>query len=305
MERRVGWMMLAVLAAAVPFGQAAAQVAPRSAQSDCTREVERRGYRVLSAGNFQQFRDGWQLEIKARDQSGRTVNGSCFVETRTGDVNLFGFGWGGGNPADRYEFSCASPDHRYRECQLPVDGRARLTKQKSDAPCIEGRSWGQRGDRVWVDNGCRAKFEVVRGGGGGGGGQHLDCRSQNNRYQECALRPGYEARLLRDYSGRCRKDSTWGVRPGVLWVTNGCQGRFELVRAGGSGAGGGIEGLQQRVETHCRNEARRQGVVVRYVSKATIQGAYWTATVSGQLRGQNVQGVCRHYPSSNRTELRF
>lgn len=305
------WMFVAALAIAAPLGTALAQVAPRSAQGDCTREVERRGYRVVSTGNFQQFKDGWQLDVRARDQSGRNVNGSCFVETRSGDVTLFGFGWGGGTPADRYEFTCASPDHRYRECQLPVDGRARLVKQKSDAPCVEGRSWGQRGDRVWVNNGCRGKFEVARGGGGGGSGQQVDCRSQNNRYQECALRKGYEARIVRDYSGRCRKDSTWGTRPGVLWVTNGCQGRFELVRSGGfggsGGSGSGIDnpGQQQRAESQCRNEARRQGVDVRYVSKATLQGSYWTATVAGQLRGKNVQGTCRYYPAGNRAELRF
>jgi hypothetical protein len=303
-------MVLVAFAAVVPFAQASAQVAPRSAQSDCTREIERRGYRVVSTGNFQQFKDGWQIEVKARDTSGRNVTGTCFVETRTGDVNLYGFGWGGGNQSDRYEFNCASPDGKYRECQLPVDGRARLVKKKSDAPCVEGRSWGQRGDRVWVDNGCRGKFEVVRGGGGGSG-QQIDCRSQNNRYQECALRKGYEARIVRDYSGRCREDSTWGTRPGALWVTNGCQGRFQIVPAGGfggsggSGSGEGIEGLQQRAESRCHDEARRQGVEVRHVSKATIQGSYWTATVTGRLRGQNVQATCRYYPSSNRTDLRF
>ena len=314
MRSYAGWTILVALAVAAPYTQALAQVAPRSAQGDCTREVERRGYRVVSTGNFQQFQDGWQLEVKARDQAGRTVNGTCFVETRTGDVNLYGFGWGGGNQAERYEFNCASPDGKYRECQLPVDGLARLVKKKSDAPCIEGQTWGQRADRVWVTRGCRARFEVVRGGSGGSG-QPLDCRSQNNRYQECAIRKGYEARIVRDYTGRCRKDSTWGTRPGVLWVTNGCQGRFQLVPAGGSGgsggsesgngSGGGIPGLQQRAESHCRNEARRQGVDVRYVSKATIQGSYWSATVAGELRGQNVQATCRYYPSGNRTEIRF
>ena len=311
MRSRGRWMIVAVLAVVAPVGSVLAQVAPRSAQSDCTREVERRGYRVVSTGNFQQFKDGWQLEVKARDQSGRNVTGTCFVETRTGDVNLYGFGWGGGNQADRYEFSCASPDGKYRECQLPVDGRARLVKKKSDAPCIEGQSWGQRGDRVWVTRGCRAKFEVVRGGGGGSSGQQIDCRSQNNRYQECALRKGYEARIVRDYTGRCRKDSTWGTRTGVLWVTNGCQGRFQVVPAGGFGGSGGSEsgsgspGQQQRAESHCRNEARRQGMDVRFVSKATAHGSYWTATVAGQLRGQNVQATCRYYPSGNRTEIRF
>lgn len=301
------WAILVALAVAAPLPQAAAQVAPRSAQGDCTREVERRGYRVLSTGNFQQFKDGWQLDVRARDQSGRNVTGSCFVETRSGDVTLYGFGWGGGNPVDRYEFTCASPDHRYRECQLPVDGRARLVKRKSDAPCVEGRSWGQRGDRVWVDNGCRAKFEVVRGGGGGGGaGQQVDCRSQNGRYQECGLRRGYVARIVRDYTGRCRKDSTWGTRPGVLWVTSGCQGRFQLVPAGSSGgSGGGNAGQRQRAEVQCRNEARRQGMDVQFVSPATLQGSYWAATVSGRLRGRNVQADCRYYPSGDRTVIRF
>lgn len=306
--RRMGWWAaLVAVAMAAPFAQALAQVAPRSAQSDCTREVERRGYRVVSTGNFQQFKDGWQLDVRARDQAGRNVNGSCFVETGSGDVALFGFGWGGGAPADRYEFTCASPDHRYRECQLPVDGRARLVKRKSDAPCIEGQSWGQRGDRVWVNRGCRARFEVVRSGGGGGGGsgQQLDCRSQNNRYQECTLRQGYDARILRDYTGRCRKDSTWGTRPGVLWVTSGCQGRFEQVRSGSGGSGGGNPGQQQRAEVQCRNEAQRQGVEVRHVAPATRQGNFWTTTVTGKLRGQNVQASCRFDPSSNRATLNF
>ena len=120
-----------------------------------------------------------------------------------------------------------------------------------------------------------------------------------------------DARLSRDYTGRCRKDSTWGTRPGVLWVTNGCQGRFELVRSGGFGGSGGSgsaidnPGQQQRAESQCRNEARRQGVDVRNVSKAKLQGSYWAATVTGQLRGQNVQGACRYYPAGNRAELRF
>lgn len=305
MLRHRGLALVVALAAVVPFGEATAQVAPRSAQGDCTREVERRGYRVVSTGNFRQSKDGWEIDVRARDQSGRSVDGSCFVHTRSGDVTLYGFGWGGGNQAGRYEFSCASTESKYRECQLPVDGRARLVKRRSDAPCIEGRSWGQRGDRVWVDDGCRADFEVVRGGGGGSG-QQIDCRSQNNRYQECGIRKGYSARIVRDYTGRCRKDSTWGTRPGVLWVTNGCQGRFQVVPASGSGGSGNDNaGQRQRAEEHCRNEARRQGLDVQFVSPAMLQGPYWSAIVSGRLRGRSVQAECRYYPSGNRAEIRF
>jgi hypothetical protein len=189
---------------------------------------------------------------------------------------------------------------------LPVDGRARLVKRKSDAPCIEGQSWGQRGDRVWVNRGCRAKFEVVKGGGGSGGsGEFVECRSQNDRYRECAIRQGYEARLERDYTGRCRKDSTWGNRAGHVWVTNGCQARFTLVPTGGGGSGGGNPGQQQRAEVQCRNEATRQGITVRQVAPASLQGSYWVTRIQGTLRGQSVQAGCRFYPSKNRAEIYF
>ena len=51
------------------------------------------------------------------------------------------------------------------------------------------------------------------------------------RYQECNIGRGFLGRLVQDESGgRCRRDSTWGTRDGVIWVTNGCSGRFEKVR---------------------------------------------------------------------------
>ena len=219
----------------------------RSAQGDCQRELSRRGYTVVSTRNFQQYKDGWSLELQGRDYRGRTTWGTCFVETRTGDVSLYGFGWGGSggwggggnNGNDQpFTFYCASPDYKYRECQLPVDGRARLTKKKSDARCVEGRDWGQRGDRVWVDNGCRANFEVVRSGWGGGG--------SNNHH-----------------------------------------------------------GQQQRAEAQCRNEARRQGLVVQNVTTPRLQGSYWEANVYGTRNGWKLSARCRYYPANNRVELKY
>jgi len=225
------------------FGAASGALAQaqRSAQSDCAREAERRGYTTLSARNFQQYKDGWSLELQARDTAGRVSWGSCFVETRTGDVSLYGFGWSGGdgagNAGNLFEFNCSSTEGKYRECQLPVDGRARLIKQKSDSPCIQGQSWGQRGDRVWVDRGCRARFEVTFGGSGAG--QRVECRSEQQRYRECPIARGYVGRLVGDESGgKCRNAGAWGTRDGVVWVDLGCKGRFELVRSGGSGGSG-------------------------------------------------------------------
>lgn len=303
--RRLGLLLaVSTMALASLPEPANAQAAQRSAQSDCTREVQRRGYTVISTGNFEQSRDGWQLDIRARDHRGRTVDGTCFVETRTGDVSLYGFGWGGSTAPESFEFTCASKDERYRECQLPIDGRARLVKRKSDAPCIEGSTWGQKGDRVWVNRGCRAKFEVVRGGGGGGGsGRTVECRSDGGRYRECEIPRGYGARLVDDYtSGRCRTPGSWGSRDGVLWVNHGCKGRFELTRSGGGG-GGVNPGQQQRAEVQCRNEAQRQYITVTRIAPAEYRGSYWFTTVDGTLRGQSVRADCRFSPSSNRAEL--
>jgi hypothetical protein len=234
----------------------ASPVAVRSAQTACVREANRRGFSVLDASNFRQASEGWSLDLQVRDVRGRASRGSCFVEARTGDASLYGFGWGYDDEGDdRLEFSCASTDKRYRECQLPIRGQARLVKRHSDSPCIENQSWGQRGDRVWVDRGCRAKFEVVRasgGGGGGGGANAFDCRSENGRYRECEIGPGYFGRLVREYSNnRCREDQTWGTRNGVVWVTDGCKAQF--VRQRGNSGGGGGNGGNRQVECRSRD----------------------------------------------------
>ncbi|MBK7600121.1 MAG: DUF3011 domain-containing protein [Acidobacteria bacterium] len=35
-----------------------------------------------------------------------------------------------------------------------------LVRQRSDAACIQGRTWGFDRRRIWVDRGCRADFIV-------------------------------------------------------------------------------------------------------------------------------------------------
>lgn len=66
---------------------------------------------------------------------------------------------------------CRSRDYRYETCR--VSGRithARVVDRKSDRPCIPNRTFGWRGDTLWVNDGCDAEFEVdVRGNGGGPG----------------------------------------------------------------------------------------------------------------------------------------
>ncbi|MBC8063204.1 MAG: DUF3011 domain-containing protein [Chlorobia bacterium] len=44
--------------------------------------------------------------------------------------------------------------------RIDTSGGVKLVKRLSDAPCTMGRTWGYDRDGVWVDDGCRAEFEV-------------------------------------------------------------------------------------------------------------------------------------------------
>jgi hypothetical protein len=72
-------------------------------------------------------------------------------------------------PADALaeRIRCASRDYRYAFCR--TGGRvlrARVIDRHSKRPCTFNRTWGWRGDGVWVDNGCDADFDVELSGGG-------------------------------------------------------------------------------------------------------------------------------------------
>lgn len=311
-----GWtkFFAAMLLGGLWSASATAQL-QKSAQSDCMKEAVQRGYQVLSTGNFQQYRDGWSMDIQVRDARGRVQSGTCFVETKTGDVSLYGLGWGGGvgSGGGALEFNCASSDERYRECQLPVDGRARLVKQRSDAPCIEGRSWGQRGDRVWVDKGCRARFTVTTGGGGGGGGQGQQqvsnaCRAEAQRrgmYVQSVARaewnPGghyWLTSVLGTYQSR-------RITAGCRWYPdrNRTEMNFGQGWVGGGGWSGGGSSATQ-AERACQAEAQRLGyrVIGQHAPTATQNGY----TLQLRLRrgnGATTDALCRYDRRTGRAQL--
>src|SRR5713226_4120978 len=55
---------------------------------------------------------------------------------------------------------CGSESGRRQKCPVDTRGGVRLVSQRSEASCIQGRSWGYKRDHIWVDRGCRADFEV-------------------------------------------------------------------------------------------------------------------------------------------------
>jgi len=145
--------------------------------------------------------------------------------------------------------SCTSPEYRYQHCRANTRGQVRIVRQRSNAACVEGRSWGHDRYGVWVDRGCSAEFEVGFQPGaatpvvGPGGGRLLRCESLDTRYSLCGVDTRGEVRLVRVLSSRrCVEGESWGVEQRGIWVDKGCRAEFEVLpsRTGNSWAALGV-----------------------------------------------------------------
>lgn len=135
---------------------------------------------------------------------------------------------------------CSSDDMHRRSCYTGPHGAVRLTKRRSEAECIEGRTWGQDPRGIWVDRGCRADFEVVVGGYTAGGNYGPDwnagtvtaltCSSNDGKRHYCFADMRWGVRLVKQRSGSpCTQGRTWGYDSNGLWVDRGCRADFEVL----------------------------------------------------------------------------
>lgn len=214
-----------------------------------------------------------------------------------------GYGGSGGGydrPSSSGAFRCESNDDRTRECSAGGRGSARLVRQLSDAPCVEGRSWGRTRNGVWVSNGCRAEFVAGAYGpgpgrpdyGGGGQGGTFRCESNDNRTKRCSGGRGGDVRLVRQLSDSpCIEGRSWGRDGSGVWVSNGCRAEFSVGRGGGWNGGGwngGSSGRTLRCESvdnhrnRCSANIRGGAQLVRKLSDSGCnQGKDWGWDRSG------------------------
>ncbi|MCC6849436.1 MAG: DUF3011 domain-containing protein [Deltaproteobacteria bacterium] len=135
---------------------------------------------------------------------------------------------------------CASESHEHAYCRTYAQGRVRLERRLSKAPCREYDTWGadRDGGGVWVREGCRAIFTVVpwgsgpiRPGPGAGpvGVYRITCKSDRFRPQYCPMPRWGWVRLERRLSDApCRQYDTWGADGGGIWVDRGCAATFSV-----------------------------------------------------------------------------
>ena len=57
-------------------------------------------------------------------------------------------------------FTCSSDDGRLHSCRVNTNAPIQFVRQRSDAQCIAGQTYGIDRGGVWVTNGCRADFAV-------------------------------------------------------------------------------------------------------------------------------------------------
>jgi hypothetical protein len=56
--------------------------------------------------------------------------------------------------------TCESRNGSYQSCPVDASNGVRLSRQLSSQGCWQNDTWGFDRNRIWVDRGCRAEFEV-------------------------------------------------------------------------------------------------------------------------------------------------
>ncbi len=155
--------------------------------------------------------------------------------------------------------TCSSNDMRLHYCGVDTRGGVTMIRQRSDASCIQGRTWGYDRGGIWVDRGCRADFALGAYGyergpyGGGpyergpfGGGPYsagpygsgpydrgayatMSCSSDDMRRHYCGADTRGGVTMIRQRSdASCIEGRTWGYDRRGIWVDRGCRADFAL-----------------------------------------------------------------------------
>jgi len=126
-------------------------------------------------------------------------------------------------------------DGNHRECGFVGPGVVSLSRQLSNSDCVEGKTWGVSGNRVWVESGCRADFIINPSSYRGSttiatptNSTVVICESGWRRH-DCKADTHFGVQLNRQLSSRsCIEGKTWGYNSNGIWVQRGCRAEFIL-----------------------------------------------------------------------------
>jgi len=160
------------------------------------------------------------------------------------------FGASAASADTRGDLKCESWNYQPARCDVANIVDAQLTSVIA-GQCYQGRSWGWDRGGIWVNNGCRARFNyqtAYNGGGHGGGypngGQStiIKCESWNYKDARCAIDTRGGVELNKRIAGNCQEGRSWGYDRGGIWVSNGCRAEFRVFAGYNGGGHGGHNG---------------------------------------------------------------
>jgi hypothetical protein len=155
------------------------------------------------------------------DQGGVWVTNGCRAEFEVGSVSA----------PSVSTVRCESRSNQRSYCRVDTAGGVQLARKLSSSSCDYRADWGYDANGIWVDNGCRAEFEV--GGSSGWKPQvaQVKCESNDGKRQYCRVDTSGGVRLVEQLSSaRCQYPVSWGYDPNGIWVNNGCRAVFEVGR---------------------------------------------------------------------------
>ena len=140
---------------------------------------------------------------------------------------------------------CDSNDGHYHECVAGPADSVTVARTWSKTKCVRGDNWGYRDGMIWVDEGCRADFNVVpsyngmtsasrndsydNSRGGRMSVQTVVCESEDGHRRHCAADTSGSVRIMRRLSkSNCEYKKDWGWDSNGVWVSHGCRAEFQI-----------------------------------------------------------------------------
>jgi hypothetical protein len=164
------------------------------------------------------------------DRDGIWVDAGCRAEFETGEP-------GSASEPPTGKLVTLESEGMQREVRyVSTRGGVRLRRQLSREACLEGVSWGFDRDRIWVDKGCRAEFEVGGSSPGGSGSLFggpdtvkVESKGMQRVYKRVSTKGG--VRVSKQLSREaCVEGVSWGFDRDGIWVDKGCRAEFVVGR---------------------------------------------------------------------------